>query len=178
MALTDSEKRALVALLRADIKDELKAELAQQRTDEQATMPHTGNAGASGDPGEETNKLLTGIADKLSSMSARMDELEKGEDLKSEGLKGTWDEDKEAKVKELKECSDATGEDAGEIPSMGEPKPLRADADFYADMRKQPDHVIESKSNYPPAEPGALFSVSRSKRLEGDADASPAHCAT
>ena len=33
-------------------------------------------------------------------------------------------------------------------------------------------------SNYPPAEPGALFSVSRSKRLEGDADASPAHCAT
>ena len=34
------------------------------------------------------------------------------------------------------------------------------------------------KSNYPPAEPGALFSVSRSKRLEGDADASPAHCAT
>lgn len=35
-----------------------------------------------------------------------------------------------------------------------------------------------SHSNYPPAEPGALFSVSRSKRLEGDADASPAHCAT
>ena len=34
------------------------------------------------------------------------------------------------------------------------------------------------RSNYPPAEPGALFSVSRSKRLEGDADASPAHCAT
>ena len=32
--------------------------------------------------------------------------------------------------------------------------------------------------NYPPAEPGALFSVSRSKRLEGDADASPAYCAT
>ena len=38
--------------------------------------------------------------------------------------------------------------------------------------------VAHQSSNYPPAEPGALFSVSRSKRLEGDADASPAHCAT
>ena len=38
--------------------------------------------------------------------------------------------------------------------------------------------VLLLRSNYPPAEPGALFSVSRSKRLEGDADASPAHCAT
>ena len=40
------------------------------------------------------------------------------------------------------------------------------------------ERALVPGSNYPPAEPGALFSVSRSKRLKGDADASPAHCAT
>ena len=37
--------------------------------------------------------------------------------------------------------------------------------------------IINIQSNYPPAEPGAIY-VSRSKRLKGDADASPAYWAT
>ncbi len=144
MALSDSEKRALVALLRADIKDELKLELQQQRADEQASNPHAGNVGPSGDPGEETNKTLSAIADALGKLHARMDELEKGEkepeDLKSE--------DRTKSIEELKELADAMGESAGELNQMGEPKPLvadsKADSDYYADMRKQPDHIIDA----------------------------------
>ncbi len=47
------------------------------------------------------------------------------------------------------EIQDAMGESAGELNQMGEPKPLaadsKADSDYYADMRRQPDHVIDAK---------------------------------
>lgn len=61
MALTPGERKALCEILKAELRDELRQEM---RSDEQASMPHTGNAGPSGDPGEETNKTLSAIADK------------------------------------------------------------------------------------------------------------------
>ena len=138
MALTPGERSALLNMIKQEIKDDLRQEM---RSDEQASTPHTGDIGPSGDAGEMIDKLLT----RLNSLHKRLDSLEKEEDLKSEGLKGA-DSDKEEKVKELAECSkDAMNEDKGEIEMPGQPKPTYADADFYADdMRGQPDHVIDA----------------------------------
>ncbi len=67
MALTDAERKALCLMLKAELRDEIKQDM-MLCSDRQAEMPHTGNAGPSGDPGEETNKMLSAIADKLSTL--------------------------------------------------------------------------------------------------------------
>ena len=89
--------------------------------------------------------MLTAIADKLNSMHARLDEIEKGEKEPEEDLKS---EGRTKSDEELKQIQDAMGESAGELNQMGEPKPLaadsKADSDYYADMRRQPDHIIDT----------------------------------
>ncbi len=136
MALTQNEKAALVAILKAELRDEIKQDM--MRSDEQASTPHAGNAGPSGDPGETQNKTLSAIADALGKLHARMDEWEKNEkesDLKSEGLKGV---------------EDAAGEDAGEIFSKEEPKPVAADRadsdDFYGELRSDKDYERQRRA--------------------------------
>ncbi len=136
MALNEAEKACLIKMIRADIKEEM----MHMRADEQASMPHTGDTGPSGDPGEETNKMLSAIADKLNSLHSRLDALEQDEpeeDLKAEG--------RTKSIQELKECADAIGSKEGEIEVPGEPKPVAADADFYNNLRKEPDHIIDAK---------------------------------
>lgn len=132
MALTESDRKILVKMIREDIRQEMRA-------DEQASMPHAGDVGPPTE-GEETNKLLTGIADKLNSMHKRLDALEKDEpeeDLKNEG--------RTKSIEELKELADAMGSNEGTIQMPGEPKPVVADSDFYNNLRKEPDHIIDAK---------------------------------
>ena len=107
MALTPAEKSALCQILKAELKDELRQEM---RTDEQASMPHAGDVGPPTE-GEMTNKMLSGIADRLDSLHKRIDELESKEEPES-NLKA---EGRTQSMQELKECADAMGSKEGEI---------------------------------------------------------------
>ena len=127
MALTDSERKALVVLLREQMADQMRAEVRDFMNNEikaRADAQNTGSesAGPSGDAGEKYNSsamkeesVMDAVMKRLDMLHSKMDSLEERDRAKNEiDPKDDFDED-------------GMSEDFKKGRAPGEPKPLAAD---------------------------------------------------
>ena len=138
MALLESEKKALCAILREQMAEQMKEEvrttLAQMRADAvtESQNSGSGSAGAAGNAGEMYNASamknepvsLDAVLKRLDALHAKMSDMEEN-DLKARGLRGL--SDKEACDEDEDKDMEREGEGEGEIPTKGEARPLAAD---------------------------------------------------